>query len=78
MADEADLAFDTEQQLLTQALAAQRRRSRVLQPFGACHHCGNEDGIENRLFCDADCADDWEYEHALRTRLGLPAAPALH
>jgi len=77
MADEADLAFDSEQRYLTQALAAQRKRVGVLQPSGACHYCGNTEGIEVRLFCDSDCAADWEYEHSLRQRLGLPASPAV-
>jgi hypothetical protein len=73
MADEADLAFDSEQRHLTHALAAQRRRGVALRPTGCCHNCGNEEGIEDRLFCDSDCAADWEYEDALRRRLGLPA-----
>jgi hypothetical protein len=76
MADEADLAFDSEQRHLTQALAQQRRRRGVLQPTGCCHHCGNEEGLADRLFCDADCASDWEYEDTLRRRLGLPAMAA--
>ena len=29
------------------------------------------DGIEARLFCDPDCAGDWEYEDSLRRKLGL-------
>jgi hypothetical protein len=41
MADEADLAFDSEQRHLTHALAAQRRRVGVLQPAGSCHYCCN-------------------------------------
>jgi hypothetical protein len=73
MADEADLAFDSEQRHLSQALAAQRSRGGVLQPIGSCHHCGNDEGIGQRLFCDTDCAADWEYEDKLRRRLGLPA-----
>jgi hypothetical protein len=68
--DEADLAFDSEQRHLTMALAAQRGKRGALQPVGACHHCGNED-VAGRLFCDADCAADWEYEDGLRRRLGL-------
>lgn len=72
MADEADLAFDSEQRHLTQALAAQRQRCRVLRPIGCCHFCGNDEGIKN-LFCDADCAADWEYQDALRRKLGLPS-----
>jgi hypothetical protein len=76
MADEADLAFDSEQRHLSLALAAQRRRRGALQPMGCCHNCGNSDGIQERLFCDGDCAADWEYQDTLRRRLGLPAAAA--
>lgn len=68
--DEADLAFDSEQRHLNLALAAQRRRGSVLQPRGSCHHCAT-DGIGRRLFCDNDCATDWEYEDGLRRKLGL-------
>jgi predicted nucleic acid binding AN1-type Zn finger protein len=79
MADEADLAFDSEQRHLTMALAAQRKRHGVLQATGACHNCGNTEGIEQRLFCDSDCAADWEYEDSLRRRLGLqPSAEPVH
>lgn len=74
MADEADLAFDSEQRHLSMALAASKRPG-ALRPSGACHNCGNDDGIGDRLFCDVDCAEDWEYENRLRARLGL-AAPA--
>jgi hypothetical protein len=72
--DEADLAFDSEQRQLAMALHAQRSRASSLKPMGTCHHCGNDEGIANRLFCDSDCAADWEYEHTLRQRLGLAAA----
>ena len=78
MADEADLAFDSEQRHLTHALAAQRSRRTGLRATGACHYCGNEDGFQSRLFCDKDCASDWEYEDALRRRLGLADTPTLH
>lgn len=71
MADEADLAFDSEQRHLTQALAAQRSRSGALQPIGSCHYCGHDDGLEGRLFCDSECAADWEYQHSVRRRVGL-------
>ena len=71
--DEADLAFDSEQRYLTQALAAQRVGRGVLRAVGSCHNCGNTEGVAERLFCDADCAADWEYEDSLRRRLGLPA-----
>jgi hypothetical protein len=78
MADEADIAFDTEQRNLSQALAVQRARHVRMQPTGECHHCGNQEGLGDRLFCDSDCAEDWEYEHALRRKLGLGAGTLLH
>lgn len=71
MADEADLAFDSEQRHLTHALAAQRQRSRVLQPIGCCHYCAADITVQQRLFCDGDCAADWEYQDAVRRKLGL-------
>lgn len=74
MADEADLAFDSEQRHLRSALAAQRSRSAALKPVGCCHNCGHDEGLGGRLFCDADCAADWEYQDSLRRKLGLPAA----
>ncbi len=73
MADEADLAFDSEQRHLAQALAAQRRTGGLLQPIGCCHYCASTEAMQERLFCDADCAADWEYENSVRRRLGLPA-----
>lgn len=78
MADEADIAFDSEQRHLSQALAVQRARHVRLQPKGACHHCGHDQGLEDRLFCDSDCAEDWEYEHTLRQKLGLGSGTLLH
>jgi hypothetical protein len=81
MADEADLAFDSEQTYLRQVLAAQRHNgSRAALPrLGRCHWCGNTEGIAQRLFCDSDCAEDWEYEDSLQRRLGLAprSAPAV-
>jgi len=79
MADEADLAFDSEQRHLSQALAAQRTRGGVLMPSGACHFCGEEsEEFTRRLFCDLDCAADWEYEESLKRRLGLPGSRSVH
>ncbi|MBG9390579.1 hypothetical protein [Caenimonas aquaedulcis] len=71
--DEADLAFDAEQRHFAQALAAQRSRAGRLRPIGSCHYCEEQVTEQDRLFCNADCAADWEYENSLRTKLGLPA-----
>jgi hypothetical protein len=77
--DEADLAFEWEQRNLAHALAEQRRRDVRLQPVGSCHNCESTE-VGDRLFCDADCAADWEYEHSLRRKLGLQsgAEAAVH
>ena len=69
--DEADLAFDSEQRHLTMSLAAQRNVGALLKPVGSCHYCGNDEAVGDRLFCDSDCAADWEYEDSLRRKLGL-------
>ena len=69
--DEADLAYESEQRHFAQALAAQRRRSTRLRPIGSCHFCAETNSIDDRLFCDTECAADWEYENSLRTKLGL-------
>jgi hypothetical protein len=74
--DEADLAFDSEQRYLSVALAAQRSRKGGLGPIGSCHNCRNDEDMGQRLFCDAECAADWEYQDSLRKRLGL--APSVH
>lgn len=71
--DEADLAFESEQRHFAQALAAQRRNSGRLKPIGSCYYCASEESIQDRLFCDTDCAADWEYENSLRCKLGLPS-----
>lgn len=76
MADEADIAFEMEQSYLTQAIAVQRTGRGPLKAAGYCHNCGNDDGIAQRLFCDVDCAADWEYQDGLRRRLGLKAPAA--
>ena len=46
-----------------------RRCLRLLQLILENH------GLADRLFCDTDCAEDWEYEDSLRRRLGLPQTP---
>ena len=75
MADEADLAFYAEQGYLAQALAAQPPRGTGPRPSGYCHNCGSAD-VGVRLFCDRDCAADWEYQDSLRRKLGLRPARA--
>jgi hypothetical protein len=48
------------------ALAAKRS---ALIPTGACLNCDNE-VPEAKLFCDADCRDDFEHRQAAKRRAG--------
>lgn len=73
MPDEADLAFDAEQDHLTRALAQQHQHSTLPRPAGYCHNCGSAE-VGHRLFCDSECAADWEHQFRVRRKLGLRQA----
>jgi hypothetical protein len=59
MADEVDMAFDVEQQNLNSAIAAQLKQKSSLHPIGVCHYCDTTVNLK-QLFCNSDCASDWE------------------
>lgn len=40
-------------------------RYAVLQPVNVCHWCQSPVS-SSALFCDADCATDWERDHRMR------------
>lgn len=66
--DEADIA----QARMEQEEEWRRRYSRQspsLPRTGYCHWCG-EAVRGDRLFCDADCRDDWERERRMRRANG--------
>ncbi len=65
MADEADMAFALEQQAREAAILDRRNARPVLVANGECHYCGEHVEGANQLFCDLDCAKDWEREQAL-------------
>lgn len=69
MADEVDVANDSVERALQQAIA-RVRTTPVLPPKGSCYFCEEplepfvQDGkpVHRKLFCDRDCAEDWERE----------------
>jgi hypothetical protein len=72
MADEVDMANDSVERALEQALR-QIRSAPAMAPKGFCYFCDEPlEPIEDngrlvpRLFCDRDCADDWEREQRAR------------
>lgn len=67
MADFADDGQVMEELALQRALEAQRKAAEgpKLPPRGFCYNCEEPlekiDGKDLKLFCDADCCEDWEY-----------------
>ncbi|AUR89481.1 hypothetical protein NVP1123O_52 [Vibrio phage 1.123.O._10N.286.48.F3] len=45
--------------------------NRELQVNGRCHYCDEYVEHPSALFCDSDCAQDWEKEQQARKRNGL-------
>lgn len=67
--DVIDEAQATEGLFLAVALRNARAAGEGLKPVGRCYYC---DGflVAGRLFCDADCRDDWQRERAAKQRSG--------
>jgi len=59
MADDADRAQVEIESELEHARQAAQARFRVL-PIGHCHNCDEPLGRAGQLFCDRDCAQDFE------------------
>ena len=73
MADEIDMANEQSERWLKQALSATAKTGPKLAPMGRCHHCNEpftktDELADKKLFCDADCASDYERENKLRNR----------
>lgn len=66
MADDADRAAERIENVIMDGIAA-CRRSHGLIAVGACHYCGEDC---HGLFCNKDCASDWEYEQARKRANG--------
>ena len=58
-----DRAEETEQLLRTAALSI---RKPVLKPVGQCYNCGE---MVIGVFCDKDCADDFEHRETFNKGL---------
>lgn len=63
MADIADRADAVTELNLKIALDKRHKEAR-LRPVGSCYNCS--EAIENGLFCDADCRDDYEKRERMR------------
>ena len=68
MPDEIDLANEQAERWLNQALA-NRSQQPKLAVKGSCHYCEADFAAgDERLFCDSECAQDYEKEQRLRAR----------
>lgn len=73
MADEVDIANQQAARWLQQSLEAARKTSNKMAPKGACYYCdtvftAQEAHADKKLFCDSDCAADYEREQRLKNR----------
>ena len=61
MADEIDRGNETADMTLAGYIAAVRARAHLtMAPTGSCHNC-DEPVNPGRLFCDAECREDYDY-----------------
>lgn len=70
MADDADLAEERIENMISDGMARARRElERSLPSIGICHHC--ESPVQNgRIFCSKECSDDWQALHDAKKRNG--------
>jgi hypothetical protein len=69
MADEIDAAQDEIARQQEAALSATRKRAGKLRPNGCCYNCDAVLATPEQLFCDRDCAHDYERrDWAIRMR----------
>lgn len=60
MADEIDAAQEEIDRLQEQGLQSARNSLGRLKPKGHCYNCDEPLKLADQLFCDADCAHDYE------------------
>jgi hypothetical protein len=64
MMDEADRAEEAIENRIDDGIAHARHmiELRSIKPCGSCHYCNSRLNSFNDLFCDKDCASDWDWE----------------
>lgn len=67
--DDADLSDLTARVILNAQIENARVRGKALPYTSSCHYCG-EQIHRAALFCDADCAKDYDTELKRKARLG--------
>ena len=71
MSDEADRSDDKIQNIVNDGLAKARREiENGLVACGACYWCESPVG-RARVFCSAECSQDWQHEKKRSKELGL-------
>lgn len=71
MPDEIDLAAEQAERWLQQNLDAQKAKQNKMIPKGRCYYCDEIfEGADSdkKLFCNRECADDYEEEQKLKAR----------
>lgn len=66
--DDADLAQEREQAIITAALSA--RETSLKSPDGLCLWCRDEPIVANFAFCSADCGEDYsKHKREMKQRI---------
>jgi hypothetical protein len=60
MPDQIDMAQEEIARMQQASLDAARSSRATLKPSGRCHNCDEPLSLQDLLFCDADCAEDYE------------------
>jgi hypothetical protein len=68
--DAADVADRDMETLMQVRVANIRAGARRMTPTGYCFYCGEKLEDPRALFCDKDCAADYELEQKARERNG--------
>lgn len=65
-ADQIDQANDISEAYLASAINKARNPAAALRlkPRGTCYNCMESLSIDRQIFCDSDCAEDYEYVEA--------------
>lgn len=69
MADVIDKTSDDNELVLkSQIKTILNNKTEKLRPIGKCHYCGEHSENRGSIFCDADCAADYEYVNKRKGR----------
>lgn len=55
-----EMEFALAELMIAEGRHKMKQKNPELKPMGECHNCCEPLGHKSKLFCDRDCAIDWE------------------